>query len=346
MAADCFLVDLFSSMLWASDNTTVTCAGVVRAPNGAVIQRKIVVYQDNNPYEVIAVAESSQATGEFSVTFGGHAAQDFTVVAKGEYGENDEVVANCNLNGTGPTGLYIAQPLNNIQFFVGPGAVNSPFVDILFPMPEVDAEGQVDIVAWGDVNIPYSVEAEGLTQIIAHGDVNFGFAQVEGFGSSIYMTSGAINFPDPIVECEATGTYISWGNVEIPRPVVTAFTTDEGGVVFPSPVAEAVGITPIICHGVVDFARAVVGATGKAGSVSQGDANFPIAVISGYVLVTETCQGAITIPGSIVSALAIREEIALGTVSIPMPVVNGFAASQHAFIPMAYNPDCGVEGVA
>jgi hypothetical protein len=320
----------------------VNCAGTVRAPHGAGIQRKIIVTPDNNPYEILTVAESSIPTGSFSFQILGHETAEFTVIVKGEYGENDSVYANVNLNGTGPTGLYIAPPLNNLPFIVGPGDVTSPFVDILIPMPVVEAEAQADIVAWGDVTISPTVEAVGATPIISWGSVNFGFSIVEGFGSVIYATDGDINFPDPRISGDAEVTIISWGNVSIPGPVVAAFTTDEGEVRFPSPVVSAVGVTTIICHGAVELGGAVITASGKAGPVLHGAIGFPVPVVAGNILVTELCHGAVIMPAPVVSAAAIQEETAYGAINFPIPVVKGFATSQHSFIPAAYTPDCGV----
>jgi len=335
-----FLID--NVINWHSADLYVTCAGRVLAPHGAAISRFIAAYIDGDPFTVVGWGNSSPDDGMFSFQVPGWDESEFTVIAKGLYGENDTVYANCNANGTGPSGLYIGPDLGDITFYVGPGEVNSPWVDVLFPVPAVEAEGQVDIVTWGDVNIIPTVEAVGSTPIISWGSVNFGFSIVEGFGSAIYVTDGDVNFPDPRISGDAEVTIVSWGNVFIPGPVVAAFTTDEGDVRFPSPVVSGVGVTTIICHGAVEFVDAVISASGKAGFVAHGDIDFSVPVVAGSILVTELCHGAVVMPAPVVSAAAIQEETAYGAINFPIPVVRGFATSQHSFIPAAYTPDCGV----
>jgi hypothetical protein len=95
-------------------NSTVTCAGTVKAPHGAGLVRTVAVYQDNDPTTAIATTVSSEPLGVFSLTLNGHDQSEFTVVAKGVRGENDAIVANCGISVASPSGLYIPPPLNNI----------------------------------------------------------------------------------------------------------------------------------------------------------------------------------------------------------------------------------------
>ena len=154
-------------------NVTVTCSGTVKAPHGAALRRRIYIYRDqDHQSSYVATTVSDPTTGNFSVQVPGHAASEFTVICKGDIGENDEIVANCNLNGTGPTGLYIAPPLNNIPFIVGPGEVTSPYVDIVFPVPEIAATSSANECLSADAgaaNVTSTVVSAGKAEpTLAH----------------------------------------------------------------------------------------------------------------------------------------------------------------------------------
>jgi hypothetical protein len=74
-----------------STETYQTVAGRTMAPHGAIIYRRLAVYLDNNTLEPIAIMESVPPLGEFSVTVGGLAITKYTVVCKGELGEQDKI---------------------------------------------------------------------------------------------------------------------------------------------------------------------------------------------------------------------------------------------------------------
>lgn len=327
---------------WHIFGSYVTCSGTVKAPHGAAIQRKVVVYFDNNPYEVVGISESSPITGEFSITLDGHAGQEFTVIAKGEYGENDEIVSNCNLNGTGPTGLYIAPALNNIQFFVGPGDVTSPFVDILIPTPVVESVGQVDIISWGDAQLALSVDAVGSVSIISYGDVTFPFAETYGTGSAILESLGNISLPSFSVESEASTDLYSWGLVSVHRPVIDGKTADEGASVFPELTVSASVSNPIIVDGFVSIKVPAISSVSTNSWVAYGNTSIPMAESSGYVIVSESAYGSVEIVVPSVSSAAILEAIANGSVEFPVLAVDGLCQLSHSFDPLSFEPDCGL----
>lgn len=325
--------------------TTVTCAGTVKAPHGAALRRRIYIYRDqDHQSSYVATTVSDPITGTFSVQVPGHAASEFTVICKGDIGENDSIVANCNLNGTGPTGLYIAPPLNNIPFIIGPGEVTSPYVDIVFPMPVVDAEGQVDIVAWGDtpVTLPV-VEAEGATTIIAWGDVNFGFAQAEGVADVYYETDANPQIPTWQVNAEASTSIYAWGDVRLPVLQVRGVFAAHGVVSFPVPVVESLVLNPIVCHGDVRLPSAVVNANGESGRVSWGAARMPVLSVDGYAVRHDVHQGSVDIPSWAVAGIAHVEDVSVGQVDFPAAQVSGVAEQTHVFAPVSFTPDCGVE---
>jgi hypothetical protein len=87
--AEIYIADgLFNTSI--SPNTYVTVAGVVRAPNGAGLKRKVYIFQTHNLNTPVAVVESD-ALGAFSTQVMGHSTTEFTVIADGELGENTAV---------------------------------------------------------------------------------------------------------------------------------------------------------------------------------------------------------------------------------------------------------------
>jgi len=327
---------------WVVSNKTVTCAGTVKAPHGASIVRKVVAFADNNPNVVLAITESARTYGTFSMTLSGHNTTEFTIVAKGEYGENDSVYANANVNGTGPTGLYIAPPLNNLPFIVGPGDVTSPFVDILFPIPIIEAVGDAEIIAWGEIQIPYSVEAVGDTPIVSWGACSFGYAETYGVADVFYETDADISFPAPQVDAEASTSYYSWGNVVTPGLRVNGETSPFADIVFPMPQVSCDVINPIITVGEISFITSVVKSVGETGALSFGDTVFPLPVVAGYSTVNDIAIGNVSMPVFSMSAIAHTEITVQGEISIPVFEALSYAGSTHAFEPLAYAPDCGL----
>lgn len=76
-------------------NTTVTCAGDIKAPNGAAIRRKVLVFLDNNMTAPVATTESVLPSGTFSVVVNGLPMTRFTVIAKAaKEDENDVIYAH------------------------------------------------------------------------------------------------------------------------------------------------------------------------------------------------------------------------------------------------------------
>jgi hypothetical protein len=238
--------------------------------------------------------------------------------------------------------LYIAQPLNNILFFVGPGAVNSPFVDILFPTPVVEAEGQVDIVARGAIDIPYVVEAEGSTPIVAHGDIDFPFASAYGTADVFYDTNGNIIFAKPRIDSEATADIHAWGNVRLTVPQAQGIAAPFGTVVFPALQVNAEAVNPVIIDGDVRLTVPVVSGAGVFGQAPIGVVAFPMARVDSTATVHPVAQGAVVLSVPVVAGFAVYELVAQGAVVMPRPVVVSVSQSVHSFEPISYEPDCGL----
>lgn len=331
-----WIFENFDTSSFCTADVTVTCSGTVKAPHGAALRRRIYIYRDGDHQSLyVATTVSDPVTGNFSVQVPGHAASEFTVLCKGDIGENDVVVSNCNLNGTGPTGLYIAPALNNITFIVGPGEVTSPYIDILFPMPVVEAEGQVDIVAWGDtpVTMP-EVDAVGITPIIAWGDVNFGFAQSSGEADVFYQTDANPQIPMWQVNAEASTSIYSWGDVRIPTPQVHGVMAPHGSVGFPAWEVSADALNPIVCHGAIDLPAAVVSSQGESGRVLWGSPSLPVPAIDGMIIVSDVHSAVVELPSWLVAGEAHVGSFAFGAVSFPAPDVAAVVTVTHAFLPI------------
>jgi len=76
-------------------NTTITVAGDIKAPNGAAIRRKVLIFSDNNMTTPLAITESTLPSGAFSTTVNGLPMTRFTVIAKAaKEDENDVIYAH------------------------------------------------------------------------------------------------------------------------------------------------------------------------------------------------------------------------------------------------------------
>jgi len=78
-----------------SSNTYVTCAGTVRAPHGAGVQRKLGIFMDNNLTYQIGSTESVLPLGTFSTQVIALPYTGLTVIALGEPGENSVIHSHC-----------------------------------------------------------------------------------------------------------------------------------------------------------------------------------------------------------------------------------------------------------
>lgn len=74
-----------------STATTVTIAGRTIAPHGAVLSRRVAAYNDNNTLFPLSITQSDPADGTFSMSVNGYAETLYTVICKGENGEQDVV---------------------------------------------------------------------------------------------------------------------------------------------------------------------------------------------------------------------------------------------------------------
>jgi hypothetical protein len=76
-------------------NTTVLCGGYVRAPHGAGLHRKVVVFLDNDPDNILGKTESTEPTGIFSIAVSGLPTTSYTVIAIGNTGEQSVIYSQC-----------------------------------------------------------------------------------------------------------------------------------------------------------------------------------------------------------------------------------------------------------
>jgi len=76
-------------------NTTVLCGGYVRAPHGVGLYRKVVVFLDNDPDNILGKTESTESTGAFSIVVPGLPSTRYTVIAIGNTGEQSVIYSQC-----------------------------------------------------------------------------------------------------------------------------------------------------------------------------------------------------------------------------------------------------------
>lgn len=210
--------DIETRQLNVSTDNYITCAGTVRAPHGAAIRRRVVAYLDNDPTRILAQTESTLPTATFSMQLPGFDWTEYTIVVKGERGENDEVVANCGVSVSGVPGQYIAPSISNLQFVVGNDAVTSPYVDVIFQPLEVDAEVITDYVLYGQVEAPgLQVDAYVINATQMNAGISLIPMRVDAVVENITVISADIKLPLLAVEAEAVTVCDISGKVEFRR---------------------------------------------------------------------------------------------------------------------------------
>lgn len=318
----------------------VTCAGTVKAPHGAGIVRLVVAYRDGDPTVVVGFTRSTLPNGDFSMLLPGHDTAEFTVIAKGERGENDTVYGNCNVNGTGPTGLYIAPTLGNIAFIVGPGDVTSPIVDILIPVFEVTGEGEVTIISTGNVitTLPV-IESVGITDIIANGNIQLPFFTTESVVDNFYILDADIKIPSLSINAEVTNQIIAQGNVYLTSLNITGNSGDGGYVILPTMTVDGAVDNPIIADGAVSIGLKVQ-SSGIFGFVSWSTCNIPMLSVTSESTTNDLANGDINISTMQISSTAEQHIIAIGDIFLPPFKTYSQANSTHVFEAVSFPSGC------